>query len=279
MIKLSAEERASGKLNPETLENALHQVKMNGVVVFESVLPEELVDDMNANFLRVLNETLQTNAEATELNTTTMRKNRIRMDLPFYEPFSDPQVITNAFALPIIERLVGEDCRCFYLSVDAPMPGSDYQNAHGDYFPFFPESDIILPPTGIVVNFPLIDVTEENGPMEAWPGGTHHTPEKMFADWKNVVNAAEHMKPVRMTMPKGSMIIRDIRMWHRGTPNLSDEIRPNVALIYGRSWWDGAVYAQKSLNITRARYEQLSERAQRLFRFEKLIEEQPVGTK
>lgn len=237
------------------------------------MLPAELADEMNEAFLQALERNLKENADATELNTTAARKNRIRMDLPFYEPFIDPRVITNSIALQVVEQLVGEDCRCFYLSVDAPMKGSDYQAVHGDYQPFFPESDITIPPTGIVVNFPLVDVTENNGPMEAWPGGTHLAGESFFADsQRKVQEAASHIKPVRMLMPKGSMIIRDIRMWHRGTPSYSEQIRPNVALIYARHWWDGALYAQKSLGITRTRYEGLSDRAKQLFRFETLLD-------
>jgi ectoine hydroxylase-related dioxygenase (phytanoyl-CoA dioxygenase family) len=175
-MRLSAEELETGQLKPETLESAVRQVNLNGYLVFEEVPPESLVDEMNTEFLRVLDQNLKNNPESTEVNSGEFRKNRVRMDLPFYEPFTDPRVITNSFVLPVIERLLGDDCRCFYLSVDAPMPGSDYQVVHGDYRSFYPESNIILPITGLVVNIPLIDVTEENGPMEAWPG-THFTPE------------------------------------------------------------------------------------------------------
>lgn len=267
-MKLSAEERASGQLSPESLESAVNQVKLNGFVVFEEMLSPELTDTLNTAFLEVLEEASN---EATEVNSSFMRLNRIRMDLPFREPFIDPQVITNQFALPIIERLLGDDCRCCYFSVDAPMPGSDYQTVHGDYAPFFPESNITLPAAGIVVNFPTVDVTEENGPMEAWPGGTHLTPENLFTS-DYVTSAAAHISPMKMLMPKGSMIIRDVRMWHRGTPNKSDSIRPNIALIYTRSWWDGHYYPQDSLGIAREKFEGLSDRAKKLFRFEKLVD-------
>jgi ectoine hydroxylase-related dioxygenase (phytanoyl-CoA dioxygenase family) len=270
-MKVSAEEKKNGKLNPDTLALAVSQVKLNGVVVFEDMLPADLVDEMNTTFLNILDDTVKNNPEATEINTTTFRTNRVRMDLPFQEPFINPQVIENSFALQIIDQILGEDHRCFYLSVDAPLEGSQYQAVHGDYFPFFPESSLSLPVTGLVVNFPLVDVTENNGPMEAWPGGSHLTPENLFK-MEDIGKAAEQLTPVKMTMPKGSMIVRDIRMWHRGTPNNSTQVRPNVALIYGRSWWNGAAYAQKTLGITREKFAGLSTRAQKIFRFEKLLD-------
>ena len=49
---------------------------------------------------------------------------------------------------------------------------------------------------------------------------------------------------------------------------MSNQIRPNLALIYTRSWWDGAFYPQDSLGITRTNYEGLPERAKQLFRLE-----------
>jgi len=267
-MKLSQAELSSGQLAPETLAQAVNQVKLHGFVVLENALPLTLADELNADFLKTVDELLKTDAQKTEVNTSAFRKNRIRMDLPFRDPYIQPAIITNPFALPIVERILGEDCRMFYFSVDAPMPGSDYQTVHGDYAPFYPEADIILPITGLVVNYPLINVTEQNGPLEAWPN-THLSPEKFYTGG-HVQEAAKQLDPMKMLTPKGSLIVRDIRMWHRGTPNVSNEIRPNMALIYGRSWWDGAFYPQDSLGITQQTYAGLSERAKRLFRFEKV---------
>jgi ectoine hydroxylase-related dioxygenase (phytanoyl-CoA dioxygenase family) len=274
-MKLSAEELKNGKLNPETLESAVEQVRLNGYVLFEGVLDSDQVDKMNQAFLKALDEASNRSPESTEVNTTEFRKNRVRMDLPFDAPFNDPSVITNAFVLPVVEKLVGEDCACIYLSADAPLPGSDYQVVHSDQMPLFPESSISLPPAGIVLNIPLVDVTEENGPMEAFPGGNHLMPENRNQP-KLIEEMASHLTPVRMTMPKGSLLIRDLRMWHRGTPNNSDHVRPNVALIYARPWWKGGY--QKTLGITRDKYEALSDRAKQLFRFEEIKEDtaQPV---
>jgi ectoine hydroxylase-related dioxygenase (phytanoyl-CoA dioxygenase family) len=269
-MKISPEELASGKLSEVTLESAVRQVRLNGYVLLEDVLPTQQVDELNVEFLQELEEKLQSNPEATEVNKNDFRKNRIRMDLPFRMPFIHPQILANSFAIPVIDRLIGEDCRCFYFAVDAPMKGSDYQNVHGDYSPYYPESNITLPPTCVIVNIPLVDVTEKNGPMDAWPG-THLTPENLFTP-KNVQAAAEHIQPVSLRMGKGSILIRDVRMWHRGTPNHSDEIRPNVALVYGRKWWGGFAFQKPSLGITRSTYEGFSERVQKLFRFEKLVE-------
>jgi len=275
-MKLSPEQLASGKLNEETLAEAVMQLNLNGFVVFEKAIPDDLVDAMNERFLQILEKNLKENPEATELNMHTFRTNRIRMDLPFEAPFIDPRVINSDFVVPIVQQILGEDCRSFYLSVDAPMKGSQYQAVHGDYFPFFPESTQTMPPVSLVFNVALVDVTEENGPMDAWPG-THRSPEYMFKELGALEAAAKHIQPTKMIMPKGSIILRDVRMWHRGTPSYSEQIRPNLAIIYARSWYDGGGYAQNTLNITREVYEALPERAKKLYRFEKLVEQETAS--
>jgi len=114
----------------------------------------------------------------------------------------------------------------------------------------------------VVLNTPPVDCTEENGPLEIWPGGTHLMPGGI-----NIQELAPTMRPERVLMPAGSLLVRDMRMWHRGTPNRSTEPRPNLALISSRHWLKTHY---PPISIPRATYETLSERAQRLFRFENI---------
>lgn len=267
-MKLSPEEISKGKLTPETLERAVAEVRLNGFVYFESVLPHELVDRMHAAFLKVFEEKTNTSPEETEVNAAHFRKNRTRLFLPFEEPFIVPEVLTSQFMLPIVEEILGKDCVATYLAVDAPLPGSDYQVVHSDIIPMYPELTVSLPAPGLTLNVALVDVTEENGPMEVWPMGTHLTPEYLNSP-DYVQRLSKSNKPQRVLLPKGSLLLRDPRMWHRGTPNHSDHIRPILALSYARSWWRG--YYQNTLAIREEVFENLSVRAKQLVRFEELI--------
>ncbi len=270
-LVLSSEERANGGLSAGTLDRACNQVALNGFVVLENAIAVDVVDKAQEDWTALANYLLQNEPEKTSVGTKEFRKNRIRMDIPFRRPYIDTHFIANPFVVPIVERILGEDSRLFYYSADAPMPGSDYQVVHADYSSFFPESDVVLPPAGLAVNFPLVDVTEGNGPMEVWPN-SHRTSERAFTAKAELQEAARHVTPARMLTPRGSVLIRDVRMWHRGTPNLSNQIRPNLALVYGRSWWDGAFYPQETLGITRAAYESLAERAKRFVRLEPIAD-------
>ena len=221
-LVLSSQERSSGSLSPETLERACNQVMLNGFVLLANALSTDLVDKIYGDWINLANHLLENDPEKTDVGISEFRKKRIRMDTPFRDPYTDPQLVANSFAMPIIERILGEDCRVCYYSTDAPLPGSDYQVVHADYKPFFPESDVVLPIAGLVVNFPLIEVTEGNGPMDVWPN-SHLLPERAYSAAR-IPDAARSIEPTKMLTPKGSMLIRDVRMWHRGTPNKSNQI-------------------------------------------------------
>ncbi len=182
------------------------------------------------------------------------------MHLPFVEPFLHPQVIENPIALSVIDSQFGESCICHYLGNNTPFPGSEYQPVHSDIHPLFPELDAASPIYSIVVDIPLVDFREDNGAMEIWPGGTHLMPSGI-----DIETVSKVMHSERVLMPAGSLLIRDARMWHRGTLNRSDAPRPNIALMYARHWFK-TMYPQ--IGIRQDIYDSLSPRAQQLFRHE-----------
>jgi hypothetical protein len=258
-MELTQEEMTTGQLSSTNLDLAVESVRNNGYVLFERFLPPELVADMRESFTQLL----ESHIRETDPNRGA---NRYQMHLPFAPPFSDERVVANPLILPIIGALVGEDCICHYLASDTALPGSEYQAVHPDIYQLFPEQRSVLPPYSIVVNVPLVDAREDNGPLEVWPGGTHH----YVADPAQVPALAASMHSQRVLMPAGSVLIRDSRMWHRGTPNRSSAPRPNFTLIYSRFWLK---LRYRSIPISHEAYDVLSPRAQRLFRLENITDD------
>src|SRR2546423_1151437 len=43
--------------------------------------------------------------------------------------------------------------------------------------------------------------------------------------------------PIQPTMQRGSVLIRDIRLWHNGMPNRTASARPMIAMIHWIHWW------------------------------------------
>jgi hypothetical protein len=254
-MQLTQAELDANALDPETLRLAVQQVRVNGYVVFEGALPDDVVDELHEDFMRLFHEY----RTATDDNRGA---NRYQMHLPFAAPFNAPEIVTSPFALPVIKALLGDDCVCQYFASDTALPGSEYQRVHSDIHKLFPGMPVAPPTFATVLNVPLVDFTEDNGPVEIWPGGTHLMPEDA-----NMHELAETMDSKPVIMPRGSLLIRDIRMWHRGTPNRSDAPRPNMAMIHARHWLRTSY---PSIGIPQETYDGVSEDGQRLFRLENI---------
>lgn len=189
---------------------------------------------------------------------------RFYVTLPFARPFADPAIFEDDDVLAIVEALVGEDPVLCQLATDTPLLGSEFQDVHRDAPPLFPETGEETPPFQLAVNFPLVDVTKENGPFEV-ARGTHLVSKE---EGLRRLQAGEvKLEPLLMNL--GDLIIRDVRALHRGTPNLTESPRPMVVLGYSRRW---LFRPEVSIRVPSAALSVLSERARRLLRFNPVVE-------
>ncbi|NRF90381.1 phytanoyl-CoA dioxygenase family protein [Paenibacillus frigoriresistens] len=265
-LKLSAEELENQSFHSNNLRAAVNEIKANGYIVLEGLLSKELVDELRTSFKPIFDAYVdRIKVDTTPVNAETPRGiNRFQMNLPFIKPFNDPQIIMNPFVMSIMDQLLGDDCTLLYFASDTPMPGSGYQGVHSDEIPLYPEMEIILPPAVMALNIPLVDITEENGATEIWPGGTHRIPESMNKP-RLVQELSASMQPEKVLMNAGDVLVRDPRMWHRGTPNGSAEWRPLMALYYNRPWFNRDGVSPR-IGIPHETYEGLPDRAKRLLR-------------
>ena len=99
-------------------------------------------------------------------------------------------------------------------------------------------------PFALVVNVPLVTMKPENGSTEVWLGTHTHTNiedqqgahgERASGRIKETLLEERRRvsPPIQAVIPKGSIIVRDLRLWHAGMPNISHEIR--VMLAFSRS--------------------------------------------
>ncbi len=116
-----------------------------------------------------------------------------------------------------------------------------------------------LPCPYVCVNFLLFDQTALNGPTRQIPGSQHSR-----APIPNLTEEPEWMRLSTVNPASaGSVQIRDVRAWHGGTPNLSDEVRAIPNLEFYAPWFREPVRT----GIGRVDWEQLSERARHMSRF------------
>ena len=149
---------------------------------------------------------------------------------------------------------------------DIAMPGAiEYQGLHSDNMwselpdPTGAVTMRDVPVPVLTINFPLIDLTFENGPIRQIPAT-----QRSRAPIPSLANEPEWMKLSTVCpAPAGTAIFRDIRAWHGGTPNLSRDVRAMPNVEYYAPWF-------RSEGIMRCmpyeQWEQLSDHAQRISR-------------
>lgn len=233
------------------------QIQANGFTIIEQALPPSLIQAMLPPFDHLLEEHRHT-------FSTNRGSNRYQMYLPFEPPFSAPLLIEHPVVLAILKQVLGERFLLNYFASDTPFPGAEYQAVHSDGEPLFPGTQVSLPCYAVVLNVALVDVTEENGPMEIWAGGTHALTAQV-----NVEQTAQKMASHRLTMKAGDILLRDPRAWHRGTPNHGTRSRPNIALLYARPWFR---FGLDLPTIRRSQFNSLSEPAKVMLRYATLLE-------
>ncbi len=235
------------------------QVLADGFCVLPAHFPALLLEAWRMSFMPLLETHI-----AREGHLQNRGPARYYVTLPFIPPFADPRIYEDEDVLAIVTCLVGTDAVMCQLATDTPLVGSDYQDIHRDTPPLFPETGQETPPFQLAVNFPLVAVTAENGPLEV-ARGTHLLPK---AEALRLLATGERkLEPLLMQL--GDVLIRDVRGLHRGTPNQTATPRPMVVIGYSRRW---LFRPEVSIRIPRATYDTLSERARLLLRFNPIVE-------
>lgn len=223
----------------------------DGMVVLKQHFPKATLANWRTAFDSLLAQRLQDQA------TAVRGANRHYITLPFTGPFADENIFCDPDVLAIVERVAGDDPVLCQLATDTPLRGSTYQDVHRDtpaLFDGLPET----PSFQLAVNFPLCDVTLENGPFETTIG-TH----RMRADEARQAYEAGQCALQAIPMELGDVMIRDVRALHRGTPNNTDSARPMVVMGYSRSWY---FRPEVHIDVPRDVFQALSPRAKRLLR-------------
>lgn len=116
----------------------------------------------------------------------------------------------------------------------------------------------------MALNINLVDVSPENGSTELWLGTSK------ISEYDDIVPGIIGIKPERLearrqvrppcypSIKRGSVVLRDIRTWHAGMPNHTDQTRIMLAFGYQAAWHGCTLFTPvpESLRETVGRLEQ-----------------------
>lgn len=239
-IKITKAEIAAQSLTDEHLQSALVGMDRDGVVVLENAIPLDIVD-------RLGDKMRDDMAAVKKVRSIAEKSSNESLAPPLNHPWVFREICYNEFAIQVTEALLGDGIYWnFYSSnsvqANEMLEGHKVQNLHADAKPLFPEPMNNHPTSAhmVAVNIPLCDFTEENGATEVWLGTHkevrplygygHENYEPLLAKWQ------DRAAIVQMTAPRSSVVIRDMRVYHRGMPNQTSQLRQMLAIVHAAPW-------------------------------------------
>jgi hypothetical protein len=243
------------------LDAALRTFRDTGVLVLEGLYEPSFINTVRAAYEAELDRYLASKGGLAALEGKTFGKNHIGFFPPLHLPLGSADLVAHPAVVRLLTALLGEDLHCSFVHTNTAMPGSLTQSLHRDQQHLFgAEHPAPLPVTSIVLNIPLCDFTPENGSTEYWPG-THLVVDNAPGDGKLLEKRAEALPSRRLNMKVGSAALRDLRVWHRGVPNTTDQPRTMYAIVYQR-----AFLSYVPITVPRSSWETWPEQARRIFR-------------
>lgn len=238
-LSVSASELRAGFLAPETLARAVAALREEGFVVLEDVIAP-------AHLAVLREQMLKDVAAITSRDDVPFQFTRghIQQDPPPHAPFLFEDVLLNPLVIQVTKAILGPGLKNQFYSGNTNLPGSPAQPVHTDSGQLWPNLEQAHPAYALVVNVPVVDMDEHNGSTELWPQ-THLDTTMFIQQGDEIKVPADKLEGQRQIVPPlqpkvraGSVLVRDMRMWHRGVPNHSDSPRPMIAMIHVVGWWE-----------------------------------------
>ena len=236
-LELSAAEHNARKLKAEHLQRALAALQEDGFVVLHGAIDPAHIETLRERMLADVGRILALADVPYQFND-----GHLQQDPPPFPPYLFRDVLVNDLVVEVTRAVLGDGVKNAFYSGNTCLPNTTRQPLHVDAGQLWPDLETATPAYSLVVNVPVVDATPENGSTELWPG-THLDTTRAIddSDIKLPPAVEERLRgerrPLQPTVPAGSVLIRDMRLWHRGMPNLSDRPRPMIAMIHWVRWW------------------------------------------
>ncbi|KIW15228.1 hypothetical protein PV08_05273 [Exophiala spinifera] len=239
VTRVTDEERLAGTTSFDTIQAAYEGFNQDGFSVLTNAIDPDIVDKLNAKMLSETSDYLS--KPSLHFNQGQKARN-ISQTPPLNKEWMFREIWANPHAMSVLEYILGPEPELRFVNSNVALPNKDpsaRQAVHSDAYHDHPDY-----PWAVVLNIYLCDVGPENGATEVWPG-THRITGKKdhVSNYSGRIRRevfcerAKVSPPSQVRVPKGSLCFRDLRTWHAGMPNLSDDPRVMLALVYFPKWY------------------------------------------
>ncbi|KAH9996746.1 hypothetical protein F4779DRAFT_185346 [Xylariaceae sp. FL0662B] len=237
LIELTPEELSTKKVGSYNLQAAVEALHRDGIVVLKNAVDTGHLDKLNARMVPEAKELYDRPTTHRNFGDST---GNIQQEPVLEDGFVFEDVLANPWATEVIQCMLGPRPTLRFYSANTAFKATGRQPPHIDINFDFPKV-----PFGYCVNVNLVDTSPENGATEVWLG-SHVDTDKNVLDTtvKHKQVRADLLEqrrkispPVQPSLPKGSLIIRDFRLWHAGMPNKTDDPRIMLVSVQFPQWY------------------------------------------
>ena len=227
-------------VRPSEIDEATAKIHEFGFVIIKQIVPHGLLDLLCE---RMDQDTQELLAYCDSIGGNPREHGHLQQGPPPIPELVFSEVAMNAWVIRVCKDLFGSPSKLTFYNGNTNCPGSVKQRLHMDGSHKNKSPDAPLPTSDVVVNICPSDATEHNGAVQVWPG-SHKIRPASGAGWIPESQEGERAKiapPIQALTEKGDVLIRDVRVWHRGVPNRSNQPRHMIALVVsqGDLWSKG----------------------------------------
>lgn len=238
-IKPDSTEKREGRLHQRNMQASLEALHHDGMVMLEDVIPIPILDQLNE---RMCKDTRTLIARGKD-GPFNYNLGNLQQSPPLQKEFLSPEIFFHPLATNITSALLGGKPTMSFISSNAAVKAEEGQPVHCDA-----DFDHPTIPFAAVVNIGLIDMEPINGSTELWLGthkdtsvedqqGAHGERASGRIREELLEKRRKFRPPIQPYVKKGSLLIRDLRLWHAGMPNRTEEIRIMLAMIHFAPWY------------------------------------------
>ena len=239
-ISLPDSARESGVLSPELMAEALTFLHRDGIIILANAIDTDHIDALQA----ILGPEAEQVAQDPDHHFNFGRETRNMDQAPPLEPeLMYKDIWANSAAVAVLKNVLGTELVCHYANGNTALQATGRQPVHSDIDTAHP-----LFPFAYAINISLCDVSAENGSTEIWPGSHRDSnidqhdsagpgEGRLTIKHSLIEERRKRRPPVQPSSRKGSLIIRDIRLWHAGMPNRTPTPRIMLAFVVQPKWF------------------------------------------